>query len=125
MTDFPTALAVGADKYIDLQHALGYQFRKQAASLRAFVRYVSSSNAKGPLTQDLALDFVMTCDLTPNGRAGRYAVIRRFAEYYAAFDPGTEFLDRRVLPRCRAIPPPRILTEDEICSLVLGSINPQ
>jgi integrase len=121
MTIFVTTIADSIDRYIALQHSLGYQFRKQAASLHAFLRYVRSTPARGPLSQALALDFVIASDLTPNGKAIRYAVIRRFAEYHAAFDPRTESLDRRALPRSRAIPPPRILSEEELRSLMLAS----
>jgi len=118
MSTFATTLANKMENYIALQRSLGYQFRKQAASLRAFLRYVQSSNATGPLAQALAVDFVMTSDLTPNGRAICYAVIRRFAEYYAAFDICTESFDRLALPRSRAVPPPRILSEEELHSLM-------
>lgn len=121
MTALATSLAAGIDSYVALQHSLGYQFRKQAGSLRAFLRYVRSTDVRGPLSQALALDFVITGDLTPNGRAIRYTVIRRFAEYYAAFDSRTEALDRRALPRSRAIPPPRILSEEEIRALMAAS----
>ncbi len=121
MTCFATTMAVSIEQYIALQHSLGYQFHKQAASLDAFLRYVRSTHARGPLSQVLALDFVMAGDLAPNGKAARYAVIRRFAEYYAAFDPRTESLDRRALPRSRAIPPPRILSEAELRSLMAAS----
>jgi integrase len=121
MTTFVTMLADSVDGYIALQHSLGYQFRKQAASLHAFLRYVRAADACGPLSQTLALDYVMASCLTPNGRAIRYAVIRRFAEYHAAFDPRTEALDRRALPRSRAIPPPRILSEEELGSLMAAS----
>jgi integrase len=121
MTTFATTVATSVEGYITLQRSLGYQFRKQAASLLAFLRYVRSTHALGPLSQALALDFVMASNLTPNGRAVYYAVIRRFAEYHAAFDPRTELLDRRALPRCRAIPPPRILSEGELESLMTAS----
>jgi integrase len=121
MTAFATTLAAGVEDYVALQRSLGYQFRKQAASLRAFPHYVRSTGAQGPISQALALDFVMSSDLTPNGRAVRYAVVRRFAEYYAAFDPRTESLDRRALPRSRAIPPPRILSEEELRALMAAS----
>jgi site-specific recombinase XerD len=67
------------------------------------------------------LDFVTARDITPNGRATLYAVIRRFAEYHAAFDPRTESLDRRALPRSRAKPPPRILSEEALRSLMGAS----
>jgi integrase len=69
------------------------------------------------------MDFVMASDLTPNGRAICYAVIRRFAEYYAIFDLRTASLDRRALPRSRAIPPPRILNAEELRSLMAASMR--
>ncbi|GMV03629.1 MAG: hypothetical protein AMXMBFR52_32840 [Burkholderiales bacterium] len=123
MSPFTSALAARMESYIALQHSLGYQFRKQAASLHAFLRYVRSSNANGPLSQSLAVDSVMASGLTPNGKAIRYAVIRRFAQYYSAFDAGTESFDPRALPRSRAIAPPRILSEEELRLLVAASMR--
>jgi integrase len=123
MNTFATTLANKVEDYIALQRSLGYQFRKQAASLRAFLRYVQSSDASGPLSQSLAVDFVMTSDLTPNGRAICYGVIRRFAEYYAAFDLCTESFDRLALPRSRAVAPPRILSKEELHSLMAATMR--
>ncbi|MCR4471850.1 MULTISPECIES: tyrosine-type recombinase/integrase [unclassified Burkholderia] len=123
MDTFLSALTAGTESYITLQRALGYQFRKQAATLRAFLRYVRSSHAGGPLSQALAVDFVMASNLTSNGRAICYGVVRRFAEYYAAFDPCTGFFDHRVLPRSRHIPPPRILSDEELRSLMNASVR--
>ena len=111
MSTFASTLAARMESYIALQRSLGYQFRKQAASLDAFLCYVRSSNANGPLSQSLALNSVIASSLTPNGKAIRYAVIRRFAQYYSAFEPSTESFDPRALPRSRAISPPRILSE--------------
>ncbi len=54
MSTFANMLAKRMEGYIALQHSLGYQFRKQAASLRALLRYVQSSDASGPLSQALA-----------------------------------------------------------------------
>jgi integrase len=121
MSAFVNTVAASIESYLALQHSLGYQFRKQAGSLQAFLRYVRSTHAQGPLSQALALECVMASDLTPNGRATRYAVIRRFAEYHAAFDPRTEPFDRRALPRSRAIPPPRVLSDEELGSLMAAS----
>jgi len=118
---FSDTVAKSIASYVDLQHTLGYQFRKQTGSLDVFLRYVRSTDAPGPLSQRLALQCVMASNLTPNGRAIRYAVIRRFAEYHAAFDSRTEHFDRRALPRSRAIPPPRILDNDQIRSLMSAS----
>lgn len=120
MSSFSTAVANSVANYIKLRRALGYQFIKQAALLHTFKDYVFSVRAKGPLTQTLALDFVMAGGGTPNGRAIRYGVVRRFADYHAAFDSRTESLDRRALPRSRAIPPPRILSDEELRSLIFA-----
>ena len=123
MTSFEDAVADSIERYVDLKHSLGYQFRKQAASLHAFLQHISRTQAHGPLSQKLALEFVMASELTPNGRAIRYAVIRRFAEYHAAFDPRTESLDLRALPRSRTVAPPRILSEQELESLMAASLR--
>ena len=121
MSAFVDDLTASVDSYLALQHSLGYQFRKQAGSLRTFLRYVRSTGARGPLSQALALECVMTSGLAPYGKAIRYAVIRRFAQYHAAFDPRTEAFDPRVLPTSRAIPPPRILSDEQLRSLMAAS----
>ena len=121
MTAFASTVGASIESYIALQRSLGYQFRKQAAALHAFLCYVRSTHVRGPLSQTLVLDFVLASDLTPNGKAIRYAVIRRFAEYHVAFDPCTESLDCRALPRSRAVPPPRILSADELELLMAAS----
>lgn len=121
MSAFINSLSRSIDRYLDLQHSLGYQFVTQATSLRSLLRHVRITHARGPLSQALALECVMAGDITPNGRAIRYAVIRRFAQFHAAFDTQTRPFDRRVLPRSRAIPPPRILTERELLALMDAS----
>lgn len=75
----------------------------------------------------MALDFALSSDGTANGHAIRYAVLRRFGEYLAVYDSRTESLDRRALPRSRAIPPPRILNDEELASLISATkrISPQ
>jgi integrase len=88
--------------------------------LRALARYVEAEQLDGPLTRGIALNFVLSGEGTPNGRAIRHAVLRRFCEYLAVYDTRTEPLDPRTLPRSRAIPPPRILTDEELGSLILA-----
>lgn len=121
MSKFAIALANRLEGYIDLQHSLGYQFSKQSSSLRAFLRYIQSVDSSGPLSQVLAVDFVMTRNLTRDGRAICFGVIRRFAEYYAAFDPDTKPFDRLAFPRPRVVLPPRILSEEELNSLMAAA----
>ena len=112
MSSFARTLATRVEDYITLRRSLGYSFQEQAATLRALVQYAEIEQLDGPLTRDMALNFVFSWDGTANGRAIRHGVIRRFCEYLAIYDPRTEALDPRALPRSRAIPPPRILTDD-------------
>ena len=78
---FAEELAGRVEGYIALRRSLGYAFQKQAATLRALARYVEAKEIEGPLTRDLALNFILSWEGTANGRAIRHEVIRRFCEY--------------------------------------------
>jgi integrase len=106
------------DSYVRLRRSLGSAFESQAATLRAFRRFVERDRYAGPLTQKLVLAFVLSCDVTPNVRARRYGILKNFADYLSVFDPRTEALDPRALPRSRAIPPVRILDYSELGRLL-------
>lgn len=118
MSSFAKILAERVESYIALRRSLGYAFNNSATILRALVRYVAAEDLDGPLTQDLAVSFVLSWDGTANGRAVRHGVVRRFCDYLAIYDGRTEALDPRTFPRSRAIPPPRILTDEELGSLM-------
>lgn len=118
MTAFAQFLGDKAERYIELRHSLGYAFSKQAGTLRAFVRYVERAQLDAPATRTMALDFVLSFGGAASGRATRHGVLRRFYEYLAVYDARTEALERRAFPRSRAIPPPRILSEAELASLI-------
>lgn len=83
MSTFAATLLKRVEGYIELRRSLGYGFRKQATTLRAFQRYVSAGRLRGPLTQDMALAFSLASGETANGRECRYGVLRRFSEYLA------------------------------------------
>jgi integrase len=118
MTVFAAFLGEKLERYIELCCSLGYAFNKQAATLRAFVRHVERSQVDAPATRTMALNFVLSFSGAANSRAVRHGVLRRFYEYLAAYDPRTETLEFRAFPRSRAIPPPRILSEAELASLI-------
>lgn len=121
MTDFADRLAARIVDYIQLRRSLGHVFRVQATTLTEFQRFVAESERPGPLTTDLAVAFVLTCEVTPNVRARRYAVLRRFAEYLVIFEPQTEALDPHALPRLRATTPARILDDMELARLLVAA----
>lgn len=118
MSCFAETLADRVEGYIMLRRSLGYSFCNQAATLRAFARYVAGERLDGPLTQAMVLNFVVSWNGSANGRAIRYGVVRRFADYLAIYDPQTEALDPKALPRSRAVPPPRILSDTELRALI-------
>ncbi|MEI9425999.1 tyrosine-type recombinase/integrase [Mesorhizobium sp. Cs1299R1N1] len=118
MTAFTQFLGEKAERYIKLRQSLGYSFSKQAATLRAFVRYVEHAQFDAPATRTMALDFILSFGGAANSRTTRHGVLRRFYEYLTIYDAQTEALERRVFPRSRAIPPPRILSESELASLI-------
>jgi integrase len=126
MSVFARILAEKIESYIALRRSLGYSFKKQAATLRALARFVETEQLDGPLTRGMALNFVLSWDGTTNGRAIRHGVLRRFYEYLAIYDARTEALDPRALPRSRAIPPPRILSDSELGSFIsaCGRVSP-
>lgn len=118
MTRFTETLAERVENYITLRRSLGYAFCNQAGTLRALVRYVTSERLEGPLTQAMVLNFVVSWNGSANGRAIRYGVVRRFADYLAIHDPETEALDPKALPRSRALAPPRILSDAELSAFM-------
>jgi integrase len=118
MTAFAGFLAEKVERYIELRRSLGFAFSKQAGTLRAFVRYVERAELDGPLTRTMTSNFVLSFEGAANSRAVRHGVLRRFCEYLAIYDPRTEALERRPFPRSRAIPPPRILSEAALASLM-------
>lgn len=118
MSGFAERLANHVEGYIALRRSLGYAFDKQAATLRTLAGYVASERLDGPLTQTMGLNFVVSWNGSANGRAIRYGVVRRFADYLAVYDSQTEVLDPKALPRSRAVPPPRILSDTELSALM-------
>lgn len=121
MTSFVALLEVKIGDYVRLRRSLGHVFQVQEATLRAFEKFVRDMGHDGPLTNELAVAFVLACDVTPTIRAQRHGVLRRFAEYLFVFDARTEALDPRALPRSRAIPPARILSDEELARLLIAA----
>lgn len=118
MTRFSTRVTDDLARYVRLRRALGCAFTKQAAILRDFGRFVAQRTDASLLTQDLVLAYVLGCDVTPNERQRRYRVVKNFVDYFAIFDPRTPSLDPYALPRSRAIPPVRILSNEELGRLL-------
>lgn len=121
MNTFTKLVSEKIEEYIALRQSLGYVFQTQAATLRAFCQFIENSNHLGPLTVDLALAFILSCDVTPTVRARRYGILGRFADYLSVFDAHTQHFDPRALPRYRSITPVRILDDGELTRLLVSA----
>lgn len=121
MSDFSRFLSDKVEDYVRLRQSLGYAFRAQAGTLKAFCLFVEQGGYAGPLTRELGIAFVLSCNVTPNVRARRHGVLLHFAEYLSIFDARTERFDPRALPRSRAIAPVRILDEGELARLMAAA----
>jgi integrase len=121
MSAFADVLASKMLDYVRLRRSLGFVFQVQAATLSSFERFVRQGGHPGPLTNELAVAFVLACRVTPNVRARRHGVLRRFAEYLAVFDARTEVIDPQALPRSRVTPPARILSDGELARLLAAA----
>ena len=108
---FATFLSQKIERYIELRRSLGYAFDKQAGTLRAFAHHVERCRLDGPATRTMAQDFVLLFRGAANSRAVRHGVLRRFYEHLTLYDARTEALDCKAFHRSRAIPPPRIVSE--------------
>jgi integrase len=127
MTTFRKQMTDALARYVELRRALGCAFTKQAAVLRDFGRFVARRPEAGRLTQELVLAYVLGCDVTPNERQRRYRVLQNFGDYFAIFDPRTPPFDPHALPRSRAVPPVRILDDEELRRLLdaATTLSPQ
>lgn len=118
MSTFSVRLGEHVETYLTLRRALGYSLAKQAAILRKLVAYLEAEQHEGPLSTQAVLGFVLRQAATANGRATCHGVVRRFSEYLTIYDPRTGTLDPKAFPRNRAIPPPWLLTDDELGRLM-------
>lgn len=118
MTAFAAFLGEKVERYIELRRCLGFAFNKQAGTLRAFVRYLERSQLDAPANRTMALDFVLSFGgaAQQSRRSSRRA--QPILRAPNRLRPRTEALERRAFPRSRAMPPPRILSEAELASLI-------
>lgn len=108
-----------AQKYLAARRALGFALRIEGQQLLAFARYADRCGHRGPLTIALALRWATrSATAGPIGRARRLDVVRPFARYLAADEPGTEIPPGGLLGPSHRRLPPHVYSCDEIASLL-------
>ena len=121
MSSFARTLAIKVEDYVTLRRSLGYAFQKQAATLRALVRVRQGRAARWSPHAGHGAQFrvfrgkaLPTVALFGTGSFAASASISRYTTH------GRRRSIRAHYPEVRAIPPPRILTDDELGSLILA-----
>ncbi|MCE9567505.1 MAG: tyrosine-type recombinase/integrase [Planctomycetes bacterium] len=118
----PTTMSAKVAEYLTFRRDLGYQLRIEGLLLRQFARHADDTGHRGPLTTELALQWARL----PSGadrlyQARRLEIVRCFARYLAATEPGTEIPGRGLLGPAHRRTSPRIFTKDEVAGLMIAA----
>lgn len=97
----PRELSAQLETYLSLRSAIGYCSQAEIR-LWDFVRFVEAKDYRGPITAQLALDWVCCRPGSgPSGRARRLSLVRRFLAHVRLSFPDTE------VPGARMVASPR------------------
>jgi len=112
-------ISAKVDEYVAQRRRLGYDLRVTARELHRFASYADSVGHHGPLTTELALRWArLAADCTTLYQARRIEMIRPFAKYLAAFEPGTQIPSRGLLGPAHRRTQPHIYAPQEVIQLM-------
>lgn len=108
-------------EYVTLRRKLGFKLRRTALELPRFAAFLEREGA--PLiTTTLALRWALEDpDSSAVTRSDRLAMVRCFAAWRRASDPGTEIPPSGLLPRRYRRPAPYIYSDEQVDHLVAGA----
>ena len=86
-TELPQAL----DLYLQTRRSFGFALNKDEVELGGFIRYAKKVGHTGPLTSSLAIQWAsQPKDCQPAYWAMRLGMVRRFTQFWQAYEPRTE-----------------------------------
>jgi site-specific recombinase XerD len=108
--------------YLASRRSLGFALKSEGALLENLVQYARQLRCRGPLTTELALNWAQ---VPPPGsslrRARRLEAVRRFAVFWATFDPRTQVPPAGLFgPAYRRVPV-HIYTPQEMAALLAAT----
>src|ERR1035438_1971789 len=104
-------------EYLDLRRSFGYVLAGQDRPLADFAGYLERIGAE-TVTIAAALAWAVEPATTPLRHSQRLAIVRGFATYLHAIDPGCEIPPKDLLPEGRRRVPPHIYSDAEIAALM-------
>jgi integrase len=106
------------EEYLNVRRALGFKLRNAGGLLKGFVTYAEREGASS-ITTDLAVRWAMEQkNCQPAQWANRLSLVRRFARYVSALDPGTEIPPQGLLPYRFRRTQPYLYADEEIAHLI-------
>lgn len=114
----PKSIMDWVNEYVARRQDLGFRMETEQGELVRFATYVTQSRKTGPLTRDLALDWIQTTpDASRPYQARRLATLRSFAKYMAIYEPATEIPPARLFGKTSSRSEPHIYTHQELLKL--------
>jgi integrase len=123
-------LAQAVDLYLKTRRSFGFALIQVGVELRSLIRYAEQMDHTGPLTTGLAIQWAQQPkQCAPSYWALRLEIVRRFAEFWLAYEPRTQV----PTPGCLGPLYPRravhIYSAEEVGTLVaaasaLGRVHP-
>ena len=106
------------DDYLRVRRSLGYKLREPEGLLRNFVAFLQAEDAPC-ITRELALRWATQPAKAQLSTWGvRLGIVRRFAIWHSATEPGTEIPPAGLLPQRYRRKPPHIYSDEEIDKLL-------
>jgi integrase len=107
------------DNYLSFRRSLGFDLRIEGQQLQAFARFADQTGHRGPVTVAVAVRWAQSSRrATRLTWARRLQVLRRFTQYRAQFDAGTEIVPAELCGPVHRRLVPHIYTEAEIRALL-------
>jgi integrase/recombinase XerD len=109
------------EEYLAVRRALGFKLRNAGGLLKGFVIYAEREGVSS-ITTDVAMRWAMDQkNCQPAQWGNRLALVRRFAHYVSALDPGTEIPPPGLLPHRFHRKAPHQYTDEEIARLIVAA----
>jgi integrase len=123
------AMQAAVQRYLKERRQLGFALKSSGAELLRFARFADALGHRGPLTQELQLQWARehVWRTGPVTAARRLEIIRPFAAYYRQFEAATEVPPVGVLGRSHRRLAPHIYTDEEVQQLLeqAGRLTPR
>ena len=108
----------GAEKYLQMRHALGFRTYKPGLLLRQFISFLEQERSSY-ITMNLALRWAkLPSNTQPAWWATRLTIVRQFARHWSATDPRTEIPPLGLLPHRPRRRMPYQYTDAQVAQLI-------